>query len=279
MHIRLERRSANESLSLCISLSLSLSPNVPHAQYRKRFRASYNTERERERRKWRHHCRAKIGDEFCTPPCQKCAPQYWRRVLRFSLPKILHLSFSPFEMRWVHPFHCQKRCTFRNRSYSSHCQMAWLTEEFCAVSSEVPKNRFAHLASARTTKRFRTDVQISKNGALVIVYVYSASMRWASSSSLQYCRVPKNGLPKNGQAGISSKNKNYPRLENELRAVSPHANSFCCEDDFFYVIADFETTPLRRFEIFQPHSPPGMRRRVPCARYKLTYVTRSRIEK
>ena len=34
------------SLSLCISLSLS--PNVPHAQYRKRFRASYNTERERE---------------------------------------------------------------------------------------------------------------------------------------------------------------------------------------------------------------------------------------
>ena len=32
------------------------------------------TERERERRKWRHHCRAKIGDEFCTSPCQKCAP-------------------------------------------------------------------------------------------------------------------------------------------------------------------------------------------------------------
>ena len=31
------------SLSLCISLSLSLSPNVPHAQYRKRFRASHNT--------------------------------------------------------------------------------------------------------------------------------------------------------------------------------------------------------------------------------------------
>ena len=30
------------SLSLSVSLSLSLSPNVPHAQYRKRFRASYN---------------------------------------------------------------------------------------------------------------------------------------------------------------------------------------------------------------------------------------------
>ena len=62
------------SLSLYLSLSLSLSPKVPHAQYRKRFRASYNTERERERRKWRHHCRAKIGDEFCTSPCQKCGP-------------------------------------------------------------------------------------------------------------------------------------------------------------------------------------------------------------
>ena len=30
------------SLSLSLSLYLSLSPNVPHAQYRKRFRASYN---------------------------------------------------------------------------------------------------------------------------------------------------------------------------------------------------------------------------------------------
>ena len=30
------------SLFLCISLSLSLSPSVPHAQYRKRFRVSYN---------------------------------------------------------------------------------------------------------------------------------------------------------------------------------------------------------------------------------------------
>ena len=95
-----------------------------------------DTERERERRKWRHHCRAKIGDEFCTSPCQKCAPQYWRRVLRFSLPKILHLSFSPFEMRWVHTFRCQKRCTFRNSSYSSHCQMAWLTGDRSSKANE-----------------------------------------------------------------------------------------------------------------------------------------------
>ena len=40
--------SLSLSLSLCISLSLSLSPKVPHAQSRKRFRASYNAERERE---------------------------------------------------------------------------------------------------------------------------------------------------------------------------------------------------------------------------------------
>ena len=30
---------------------------------------------------------------------------------------------------------------------------------------------------------------------------------------IQYCRVPKNGLPKNGQAGISPKFKNVLRLE------------------------------------------------------------------
>ena len=33
------------SLSLSLYLSLSLSPKVPHAQYRKRFRASYNRKR------------------------------------------------------------------------------------------------------------------------------------------------------------------------------------------------------------------------------------------
>ena len=41
------------SLSLCISLSLSLSlsPNVPHAQYRKRFRASYNILAKKKKKK------------------------------------------------------------------------------------------------------------------------------------------------------------------------------------------------------------------------------------
>ena len=39
-----------------------------------RWEREIQRERERERRKWRHHYRAKIGDEFCTSPCQKCAP-------------------------------------------------------------------------------------------------------------------------------------------------------------------------------------------------------------
>ena len=34
------------SLSLSLYLSLSLSPKAPNAQYRKRFRASYNIEKE-----------------------------------------------------------------------------------------------------------------------------------------------------------------------------------------------------------------------------------------
>ena len=89
-----------------------------------RWERERDTERERERRKWRHHCRAKIGDEFCTSPCQKCAP--WAKSFALFL-KNLHLSFSPLEWRWVHTSRCQKRCTFRNSSHSSHCQMAWLT--------------------------------------------------------------------------------------------------------------------------------------------------------
>ena len=51
--------------------------------------------------------------------------------------------------------------------------------------------------------------------------------------------------------------------KNELRTVSPHAKSVCCEDDFFGGIADFETTPLRRFETFPPHFPPAMCRHIP----------------
>ena len=46
-----------------------------------------------------------------------------------------------------------------------------------------------------------------------------------------------------------------PGWKNELRTISPHANSVCCEDGFFGAIADFKTTPFRRFKTFQPHSP------------------------
>ena len=78
-------------------------------------------ERERDRRKWRHHCRAKIGDEFTlslaknshnwrwdyTFPCQKFA----LFVSPFTLPVSLFTERSPWwrwNSQWVHTFHCQK---------------------------------------------------------------------------------------------------------------------------------------------------------------------------
>ena len=51
-----------------------------------------------------------IGDEFSAFPCQRFAPQF--------LPSWMALSSH---------FPLPKRCTFRNGSHSSHCQMAWLT--------------------------------------------------------------------------------------------------------------------------------------------------------
>ena len=48
-------------------------------------------QRERERRKWRHHCRAKIGDEH-TFTCQKFAQL--AMSLHFPLPKIRTFRFS-----------------------------------------------------------------------------------------------------------------------------------------------------------------------------------------
>ena len=69
--------------------------------YRKRGSASYIVRevlsarereryRERESRKWRHHCRAKIGDEFSFP-CQKFAQL--AMSLHFPLPKIRTFRF------------------------------------------------------------------------------------------------------------------------------------------------------------------------------------------
>ena len=110
--------------------------------YRKRGSASYivrevHSVREREREIQRERERERKTE--VTSPLSRWN---WRWVLHFSLPKmctsvlaksfalffakIWHLSFSPFEMRWVHTFHCQKRCTFRNSSYCLHCHMAWL---------------------------------------------------------------------------------------------------------------------------------------------------------
>ena len=77
-------------------------------------------ERERERRKWRHHCRAKIGDEFTlslaknshnwwwayTFPCQRFA----LFVSPFTLPVSPFTERSPlwrWNSQWVHTFHCQ----------------------------------------------------------------------------------------------------------------------------------------------------------------------------
>ena len=69
----------------------------------------------------------KLATSFALLLAKNVHLSIWRRVLRFSLSKNLHLSFSPLDWRWIHTFRCQKRCTFRNGSHSSHCQMAWLT--------------------------------------------------------------------------------------------------------------------------------------------------------
>ena len=79
--------------------------------YRKRGSASYivrevlsvrerERERYRERRKWRHHCRAKIGDEFTLSLAKNS--HKWRRVYTFPCQKFA-LFVSPFTLP-VSPF-------------------------------------------------------------------------------------------------------------------------------------------------------------------------------
>ena len=85
---------------------------------RKLMRTGPFWRRERDRRKCRHHCRAKIGDEFTlslvknshnwrwayTFPCQKFA-------LFVTLPVSPFTDWSPlwrWNSQWVHTFHCQK---------------------------------------------------------------------------------------------------------------------------------------------------------------------------
>ena len=50
----------------------------------------------------------------------------WRRVLRFSLPKNLHLSFSPLLNGAEFTLSVAKNVALFE-THSSHCQMAWLT--------------------------------------------------------------------------------------------------------------------------------------------------------
>ena len=51
-------------------------------------------ERKRERRKWRHHCRAKIGDEFTLSLAKNSHNWRWVYLLHFPLPKIRTFRFS-----------------------------------------------------------------------------------------------------------------------------------------------------------------------------------------
>ena len=68
-------------------------------------------ERKRDRREWRHHCWAKIGDEFTLSHAKNS-----HNFCEFTLPlaKISHFSFLPSHFRShhcgteIHTFHCQK---------------------------------------------------------------------------------------------------------------------------------------------------------------------------
>ena len=133
---KLESLSGDKSRANSTSLTApvgSCSPESmprPKAYHRKRGSASYivrevlsvrerEIQRERERRRWRHHCRA-IGDEFAlslaknshnwrwayTFPCQKFA----LFVSPFTLPVSPFTERSPlwrWNSQWVHTFHCQ----------------------------------------------------------------------------------------------------------------------------------------------------------------------------
>ena len=125
-------------------LSTKVSVKEPFAitNYRKRGSASYIVrevlsvrERDRERRKWRHHCRAKIGDEFALSLAKNL--HNWRWAYTFPCPKFalfgppFTLPVSPFaerspwwrwNLQWVHTFHCQK--FFRPQALFPLFQMA-----------------------------------------------------------------------------------------------------------------------------------------------------------
>ena len=94
-------RKLRLSLSLSLSVSLSLSLKVPHAQYRKRFRASYNTEREREIDGSDVTLVAlKLGKKFALFLAKTLIlAKSFAVFLAKSLHLSLHLSFSPLIWR------------------------------------------------------------------------------------------------------------------------------------------------------------------------------------
>ena len=98
-------------------------------------------ERERERRKWRHHCRAKIGDEF-TPSLAKNL--HLAMSLHFPSPKIRTFRFSLHTSRltllkwssmwrwnsqWFLTFRCQKFRRLFSR-LSQGAQLSFLSKKW-----------------------------------------------------------------------------------------------------------------------------------------------------
>ena len=79
-------------------------------------------ERYRERRKWRHHCRAKIGDEFTCSLCQKFAQL--AMSLHFPLPKTRTFRFS-----------------LHTSCLSLHCEVTIVALKF-AIGSHFPLPKF-----------------------------------------------------------------------------------------------------------------------------------------
>ena len=91
-----------------------------------------------------------------------------------------------FSIGWWHSFgHIRSRIQINpnKKLIGQRCNgHTVLSNQRChdVTVSTVFQRNSTDLASARTTKRtssLRTDVQISKKGALVIVYVYWASLR------------------------------------------------------------------------------------------------------
>ena len=70
-----------------------------------------------------------------------------------------------------------------------------------------------------------------------------------------------------------------PGWKNELRTVSPRTNSVCLKMTSSAALLTSKRLHFDGLKHFSRIPRQAMRRRIPCARYKLTYVTRRRIER